>query len=343
MTAHRDQKSQRWLLRADSRPHVGFGHVARCLALAEALAGEVEVTVLLDAGSESWVEKYSTEGITVVTCDQLDELPETPRQWHGIVIDGYDFSLSFFDKCSRLTPMLAVIDDFMSPSECAALVINPTPGLARNLIGSVPALTGSDYALIDPAYRDIVIPKNKMQIAQVVVSFGMGDPARSNELVIAALDLIYQDHPGFDVTVAVGAGIPHLTQLKAMADRVKFRLEIKTDVTNMIPLYLTADLVIGAGGVSLLERMACGLPSASLIVADNQAPAICGAAGLGATLNMGEAQSLSPAIAAEKLRPLFENRSLREEMGRQAEKSVDGQGAARAAWSLLLQASQGSA
>jgi UDP-2,4-diacetamido-2,4,6-trideoxy-beta-L-altropyranose hydrolase len=329
----------RWLLRADSRPHVGAGHITRCLALgqalAEALRQQAKVQVTMDAGSENWGKKFSQLDISRNYCRSLEEMPQGTPPWDGIIIDGYDFSPAYFERLAEMTPRLVVIDDFMSPPACAALALNPTVGLKGNRIEGVPALMGEKFALIDPAYRHVKIHEVRESVRHVVISCGMGDPARSNELVVEALDLLYPDYPNLSVSVAVGAQVPHLRDLEALARQAGIPVKIKIDVTDMISLFSSADLVIGAGGVSLLERMACGLPSASLVIADNQRAAIHGAAKAGATMDLGEDAHLTPAILAEKLRPLLEHQSLRHKMARQGRKTVDGRGADRAGAALL--------
>lgn len=334
----------RWLLRADSRSHVGAGHIARCRALGqalvEALGQQADVHVTLDAGSETWGETFARIGISPHYCASLEEMPKTMPSSDGIIVDGYDFSPSYFERLAQVTPILVVIDDFLSPPACATLALNPTLGLRGNRIGKVPALMGEKFALIDPAYRDVKTHEPRKSARHIVVSCGMGDPARSNKIIIAALDLLFADHPNLCVTVAVGAKIPHLSDLEALAQQVKIPVSIKVDVTDMISLYRSTDLVIGAGGVSLLERMACGLPSASMVIAENQRAAIRGGAKAGATLDLGEEGIQTAAGLAEKLRPLLEDQSLRRKIARQAQKTVDGHGAERAAAALLALAGQ---
>ena len=335
-----DEKTEpkRWLLRPDSRSHVGAGHMARCLALGAALARHVETHAMLDPGGKPWAPKFSQVHIKAGFCQTLEDMP--PSSWDGIIVDGYDFSPAYFKRLAEMTPMLVAIDDFLSPPASATMVINPTPGLKGNHIGAVPALLGEGYALIDPAHGDSQPKMVGATVGHIVVSCGMGDPERSNELVVAALNVAFADHPSLSVTVAVGAHVPHLSDIFALASQVDIPVTIKTEVSEMIGLYQSADLVIGAGGVSLLERMACGLPSASLAVADNQRAAIDGAARAGATLNLGEAQDLTPEKLLEELRPLLGEQILRSRMANQARKTVDGRGAERAAAAMLTFAEQ---
>jgi len=314
--------------------------MARCHALAEAMNQYVKVDVLLDAGCESWGEKYLQLGISPQYCQALEELPDPMPSWDGVIIDGYDFSPTYYERFAQLSPMLVVIDDFLSPPACATMALNPTMGLHGSNIGTVPALMGAEFALIDPAYQHIKAHKVGGSVGRVIVSCGMGDPARSNELMIAALDLLYPDHRELSAMIAVGGHVSHLAELETLAQQADIPVEIKVDVTDMINLYGSTDLVIGAGGGSLLERMACGLPSASIVIAENQRAAIHGAVEVGGTLDLGDLDGQTPTTLAEKLRPLLENQSLRRAMANQARKTIDGRGANRAAKALLAFARQ---
>ena len=56
------------------------------------------------------------------------------------------------------------------------------------------------------------------------------------------------------------------------------------DAPNLVGLLGDTDIVIGAGGVSMLERFAAGVPSISTTIVDNQSAFVSGGVRLGATV-----------------------------------------------------------
>jgi UDP-4-amino-4,6-dideoxy-N-acetyl-beta-L-altrosamine N-acetyltransferase len=73
----------------------------------------------------------------------------------------------------------------------------------------------------------------------------------------------------------------------------------------MAPFMTRADLMIGAGGVTLLERCAAGLPSVSLVVADNQERGTRAAACAGATISLGPAAAVTSRVLADEVERLL--------------------------------------
>ena len=113
------------------------------------------------------------------------------------------------------------------------------------------------------------------------------------------------------------------------------RMTLQVDVSDMAALYRSADLVIGAGGVGLLERMASGVPSITIELAPNQRLQLRGAAALGATLDVGMVSDLSPEGLQKDISRLAGDPVLRRAMSKHGRKAVDGRGAERVATALL--------
>jgi spore coat polysaccharide biosynthesis predicted glycosyltransferase SpsG len=72
------------------------------------------------------------------------------------------------------------------------------------------------------------------------------------------------------VDIALGAQASSLPWLRHLAER-NSRISLHLDARNMAELIAQADIGVGAGGASAWERASLGLPSLSLVLADNQA------------------------------------------------------------------------
>ena len=94
---------------------------------------------------------------------------------------------------------------------------------------------------------------------------------------------------------------------------------------------LTADLAIGGGGLGLLERMAMGVPSVSITLAENQRQQIALCAARGGTLDMGQVKDVQASDLAATISSLLLSREQRAVISNRAREAVDGLGAARCA------------
>jgi len=309
---------------------VGAGHVSRSHALALALSAHRPVVMVLDRGGVAWKPKLESKDLQVEI-----EGEEPPGPWCGCVLDSYEISRASAVELAERAGLLAVIDDRLEPPPCADLVINPAPGLTGNQVNGVPALLGPRYALLGPRYSDPVRGPAREIVAHVVVTFGGRDSWDATGLTVQALGLLGSRDFEPKVTVVMGSAAPHLAAVRQAVMELGPRATIKVDESDMPSLLRTADLVIGGGGVSLLERMACGLPSVTVVTAANQRRAVQGAAELGVTQDVGLREDLDPEALANAVEALVKDRERRTAMAVKARRSVDGRGSARVAKVLV--------
>jgi RimJ/RimL family protein N-acetyltransferase len=97
----------------------------------------------------------------------------------------------------------------------------------------------------------------------------------------------------------------------------------------MPALMTEADLAIGAGGVTALERCCLGLPSVLVTVADNQRKIAAMLEGAGAVINAGDVDAGLEARLAVLLRDVLENAAARIAMTKTGAALVDGRGVER--------------
>jgi spore coat polysaccharide biosynthesis predicted glycosyltransferase SpsG len=243
----------------------------------------------------------------------------------GIVLDGYELMETQAMTLARRAP-LVVIDDFLEPPVCAKLAINGAVHLDGDRIGDLPALLGPRYALVDPRYAALPSRDHTAPVRDVLITMGRIDP---DNRVSACLDLLAAIGCDAQITVVASADLVSKTGLDA---RIRQPHCLVIDAPDMVPLLDATDFIIGAGGVSLMERMASGIPSLTLLLADNQRLFVAGAARLGATIDGGE--STGPKCAA-LLGDILADGPARAAMAAAGRRTVDGQGAARVASHLI--------
>jgi len=314
---------QRWLIRVASHRRHGGGHVARCAVLASALVDVgADVVVQLDADSPEAAGILAPRGLS---CSE--DTPTGPID--GIVLDGYELMEKEAAALARRAPLVA-IDDFLDPPHVAALVVNCALHLEGDHVGTTPALLGPRFALVDPRFSALPTRDHTGPVRHVLVTMGRIDAAN---LTSSALDALATADT--TVTVVASRTSPAYEAVRRKVDGRGGAVRLETDVTDMAPLLAEADFVIGAGGVSLVERVAAGMPSLTLLLADNQSLFIEGAARLGVTIDGSDMNTNDIAVALEAA---FADGNARDEMARAGRRTIDGRGPARVAERLVAMA-----
>jgi len=297
--------------------------------LARALAdcGD-EVVFVLDDDGLAWNERVSKQGHDCVTASAWSGEPIT-----GCLLDGYEFgrnAIQFWRAAAAMT--VSIVDQPPKP-DWADLII--APGLAPNAMVKAGALSGRvlaglGYALVDQRFR-MTSPRHVPELAtNIVVSFGLQDSLNATGLVLNALALLPQVRDGIvSVTVALAASAPHLSNVREQVRGLKHGVCVID--ADMATCYAAADVAIGGGGLGLLERMAMGVPSVSITLAENQRQQIALCVARGGTLHGGHVKDIQASDLAATISSLLRSREQRAVLSKRAQEAVDGLGAVRCA------------
>lgn len=314
-----------WLVRVASDPRHGAGHVKRGAALAAALAVEAPVVMVFDGEPGRWSESLRIDGVELTAAGGEGDGP-----WRGAVLDGYDLPAGGVADLARRARPLVVFDDLLAPPPEADLVVNAAIGLEGNHFDGVPACLGPAYACLDASYQAPTV-RPVAAVERVVVTLGMADPDDATGLVLDAFALLRADGIAPLLTVVMGSAAPHLDAVRARVTASAGQAELRTDVTDMAELLAGADLVIGAGGVSLFERLALGVPSVTLLIAENQRRFVDGAVARGVTVSGRDARRTDAVALSTTIRGVIGDRARRQRLRDAGRALVDGRGAWRVA------------
>ena len=151
---------------------------------------------------------------------------------------------------------------------------------------------------------------------------GGADPANATAAVLAAVHGVV---PAAWIDVVLGPSYRHPTP---EADP---RVRIHRAPDDYAGLLAAADLAVGAGGTSALERCAIGLPSVNLQIAENQRANAATLAEIGAAVDAGPLDDDAAARVAGHVAALAGDPDGRAEMRERGLRLVDGHGAVRVA------------
>ena len=321
---------------------MGTGHVMRCLALAQGwqdLGGCVD---LLSAElPEALADRCRGEGIGVQRLapgePDAERTAALAAQADWLVVDGYHFEASYLRRVAGAGSRVLQIDDLGFAGGCeATLILNQnltaSPLLYPGVTEPEQLLLGGRHALLRREFR---APRPERSFdgpaRRVLVSFGGSDPCDFTRRAIEAL----LQCPELQARVVVGAANPRLEVLRALAAPAAGRLEVLSAVSEMVPQMDWADLALGAGGSSVLELAARGLPALIVAIADNQTAISTALHERGLMRSLGWHEKVDAATLAGALREIAADASARARFSAAALELADGRGALRVVAEML--------
>ncbi len=309
--------------------------MARCLSLADNLPGKTVFFLddpalwekELNAGNYPRHAELSTTDATAMMA-AFDE-----GKIGAFLFDGYTFPPSLTAEASR-RGFCAEIQDFPGPNE-SHIALAPFMD-ERATCGERTILSGLSFALLDKRFGTARASGEDNPVSSwadnLLIAFGAFDSANVTSRILEALQTT---HTRQTITVLLGEHAPHLEEVGRIVDSIEdARLSIgKKEIAD---LYLDCDMAIGAGGVSMLERMCLGVPSIIITTSDNQASQVRLAEKFGAIHYAGHLDTLDPETIRATVFGLANDAPCRKEMRKKGMDMVDGQGAVRAGERLAI-------
>ena len=251
------------LLRADAAPSMGVGHLSRCVAVATAARArgwDVALCGTFTAGQ--WL---------------LGDLPVVPalRPADVVLVDHYGLgqvsrSLRSESSNAALPSLVVSMEDGLFGRRRADIVVD------ANLYSTPRPDDGSPVVLRGPAYAPL---RAEIRAARwrggavppkVVVVMGGGAAPTA---VAAAVAAVRETGVPASVVAVSSAPVPGV--------------EVIPPTPELPSLFASADLVVSAAGVTLLELCCIGVPAALVRIADNQAAGYAAAVDQGLAAGLG--------------------------------------------------------
>ena len=276
----------------DEGPSVGLGHRRRIAALARAFRNA-------GIGTTESALTHPTSGECVVVDSYLHRADD--RAW----VEG---------------DVIIAVDD-IDRDLAVDLVVDPSPGASGAAhIAARSVLAGARYALIGPNLPDIALRPIVNDVARVLVTLGGSDYGSLGGAIATAVASLL---PDVEVLLAVGpwsaTPVDELVRTVHVDD-------------GLGPWLADADIVVTAGGVTLLEALCLGRPTIVVQIADNQRQAATSAASAGAALMV----DLAPANVADAVQRLAHDPQQRRQLASSAARMVDRDGPKRVVEAVLI-------
>lgn len=228
-----------------------------------------------------------------------------------LIVDHYSLDAKWETLMRTAARKIMVIDDLANrPHDCDLLLDqNFYAGFESRYVGLVPdtarCLLGPAYVLLRPEFSKArkTLRRRDETVRRVLVFFGGSDSTNQTRRVLDGIDALQRHDIGVDVVV--GSANPHREEVRAFCDSRPWA-SFHCQISNMAELIAAADLGIGAGGAAMWERCALGLPTLTVVFADNQVRTTQDVARTGAVAYLGWANDLSAAAYADAIREILD-------------------------------------
>ena len=336
------------VFRVDSSEEIGFGHLSRCINLAEELrARGNDVTFvcrdLVGAAVSSIEERLFRIVLlprTSNTVSERTDAAETISALAGarpgwMVLDSYSLGIEWETALKPFVEKIAVIDDLADRNHNCDLFVdqNYTDRSHQDYLERIPdsaqVLIGPRYALLDRQFRKL---RNTERSAlskppRVLVYAGGSDQKDLTGKIVRSLSEF--DTGELLLDVVVGSSNSRFKSYEQIS--YKGNVNIHPSGPNFAQLVSIADLSIGAGGTTTWERMCMGLPSIVVSVATNQEPACSKLAQDGLIKYLGRFEEVVESAISGTVREILADETSLSSMSESNQLIVDGLGAIRVA------------
>ncbi|MCR5796548.1 MAG: UDP-2,4-diacetamido-2,4,6-trideoxy-beta-L-altropyranose hydrolase [Eubacterium sp.] len=340
------------IFRADGNRILGTGHVMRCLSIADAIRkeGGEACFVTADNNMKELIQNRGFNCIVLGTDykNMMDEIPLLKKEndykkSDTIVVDSYYATSEYFRAIST-EKKVAYIDDMAEEVYPVDILIN------YNIFANEEEyrekykdseykdpkyLMGVSYAPLRQEFLDASKRKVNPTAKDVLILTGGSDSyhiaLNLARYIVSKESNINKDSNKLKYHLVIGAMSDDYQDLKKIEDDYSDLIEIHRNVTNMKELMAGCDLAMSAAGSTMYELCACGVPTITYVLADNQKKIEKGffEAGIAYTLGDYRYEGDFFKIAIEKIHELAENYELRSNLSQKSKRAVDGRGAER--------------
>lgn len=331
------------VIRCDAAPQLGFGHLVRSLALANALRDRgIHVVFAIVQGPEA-LRMVQTRGFRAVSPpsmvgswseDAWFEDVLRREQPHAVVLDVRG-GLSV-DTVSRVHQRGVLVVDVDDPSDrrlAADLAFYPPVPQVRAMDwtrfeGTLHA--GWEWIILRPEFArhrraERAAPASQ---ARVLVTMGGSDPFGLTLKAVAALELVTG---GSETEIVVGPGFMHSDALSAAVARSRRAYVVTRDPSDVAAVMERADLALGSFGVTAYELAAVGVPAIYLSISPDHAESARALTDISAAVSLGVHDGVEVAKFAAAIQHLLDDPAKRLDMQRRAQGAMDGMGTERVA------------
>ncbi len=308
------------VLRADGSKLIGMGHLSRARLVANAFSAkgyEVRFLVKFNENAHNFLKTNNSYSVIFFPEDisleaEFNLIHDTLPKFGGVLIIDVLNHLDYcplFDKLRLNNCVSAVIfdDDDVSKINSDVALNGSLFHLNDEKISRFDRyLFGFRYFIMDPAYKFITIRPPPDHVKNIFLTLGGSD---HNDLLFKLLNTFDAIGDRYRITIALSTASGYVDRLMLAVKNLGLQVELHLDSPSLVKFWEGSDLAITAGGNSLFERVASGLPGATICQLDLQMKHADSFERLGVNVNFGYGPFLSQDCLMEKLNIFLDDRS----------------------------------
>lgn len=286
-------------VRVDANSHIGMGHLRRCLTLTRQLCIDgfnvrlvgrhrfgKEIERLFKGIAVAWLENSgiisnhepAMENEVWDAEKTLSIIGRHPVGSSWVIVDHYGLSEQWERIIREAGHKVLVIDDFRNRNHFADIFVSDTSAPFDPILngcGRAHELLGPQFALVDPEFAFLEeISSSVVNKKRLLVSYGGSDPTDETTKALEAIRLLRQNEQCREWLGTVDVVIGHAN--KKTDDVTRFAEGIEDVIIHIAPESLASlmrqtDLLLTAGGNSMVEGLTMRKPCLVTLTSENQA------------------------------------------------------------------------
>jgi UDP-2,4-diacetamido-2,4,6-trideoxy-beta-L-altropyranose hydrolase len=239
------------LILTEAGGSIGYGHVTRCLAIAQALKGEAKLILASPHGMPTGVDSDVLNWIG----NPAEVIKVNSGSWPNIIlVDSYNVDENCIKYLYNKVNYLAVLDDYNRMLYPCDLLINPSIAGPNYAHQRAKIVRGPKFIILRDEIRMCRQKQIHGDLNNLLVTFGGADTGSMLNVVLPMLQDL-----NFNIHVLTG------DDLKATTLRSKFRSHNfnilgRLNSFEVSKLFINVDLALSAGGQTLNELAFLGVP-----------------------------------------------------------------------------------
>lgn len=337
----------KFLFRVDGNENVGAGHIMRCLAIAkEAKRNNIEcIFVKADDGFSDLLSQQDFSYINLETSysDMNSEIKKLESILYEskpqiLIVDSYYVTYDYLKQLKQLVKVV-YIDDMAMWAYPVDIILDYNifgPCLQYEEIykragENLPQLMlGTKYVPLRDEFQHIQKIDINRNVKNILITVGGADPDHCAVDFCKTLIANKEWIQNYKIHLVVGKYEPDIEEIRKIEADNKW-LVIYENVNRMVDVMQKCDVAISAGGSTLYELCACGIPTITFSLEENQDLAMDTFQKNGLMLSIGKIKE-NPSWNIElmnNLNTLIEDYEMRVDMSNLMGKIVDGSGVKR--------------
>jgi UDP-2,4-diacetamido-2,4,6-trideoxy-beta-L-altropyranose hydrolase len=268
------------LFRVDSSKEIGFGHLHRCLNLANHLKKNASITFISRNFKNSNLALIKKNKFKLIILkkklrvanqkkDALETINNINKKYDLLIVDHYALGYKWEKSLSNFTKKLMVIDDYLTKKHFCNIILNYNFAVKKisyknYFLKKTKFLLGSKYAIINSKYNKV--KKIKKELNKIFIFLGTDNRyTTKNILNILKKKKLFKNK--FEIVLTKG--------VRGFQSQIDFVKKLKNcnvyfGLPNLIKVIQKTQIGIVSGGQIVFECLKMGLPLIVFQTAKNQ-------------------------------------------------------------------------